>query len=61
MAVAMALAADAATKDHQTSILVNCYLGMITLTAPGLPADVGARAKEIAASVPGVREVFTQF
>jgi len=60
-AVASALAADPLTGPHQTSVTITSYLGMISLSGPALPPDVQSRAKEVAASVPGVREVFAHF
>jgi len=61
LAVAAALASDPLVGPHQTSITITCYLGMITLSGPALPEDVQSRVREIAASTPGVREVFTRF
>lgn len=60
-AVASALAADPVTGPHQTSITITSYLGMISLSGPALPQDVQSKAHDIAASVPGVREVFVHF
>lgn len=60
-AVAMALLADPLLGPHQTEILITSYLGMITLSGPALPQDVQSKAVDIAASVPGVREVFAHF
>lgn len=61
IAVAAALAADPLTGPHQTDILITSYLGMVSLSGPELAPDVQARAREIAASIPGVREVFAKF
>ena len=61
LAVAAALALDPVTGPHQTSITNTCYLGMITLSGPALPQDIQDKAREIAASVAGVREVFAHF
>jgi osmotically-inducible protein OsmY len=61
LAVASALAGDPTTGPYQTTITNTCYLGMITLSGPALPEDAQSRARDIAASVPGVREVFVRF
>lgn len=60
-AVAAALAGDPITGPHQPSITITCYLGMVTLTGPALPDGVQSKAREIIASIPGVREVFARF
>jgi osmotically-inducible protein OsmY len=61
IASAVALAYDPLTAQYQTTITTTSYLGMVTLSGPALPQDVQSKAKEIVASVPGVREVFTRF
>jgi osmotically-inducible protein OsmY len=61
LAAASALAGDPATGPGQPSITITCYLGMVTLTGPALPDEVQSKAKEIIASIPGVREVFVRF
>jgi osmotically-inducible protein OsmY len=59
--VAMALSDDPATAPYQPPITVTSYLAMVTLSGPTMPEAVAARAREIAAGVSGVREVFVRF
>ena len=61
LAVAAALAGDPVTGPHQPSVTITCYLGMVTLSGPAFPQDVQDKARQLAAGIAGVREVFAHF
>ena len=57
VAVANALAVEPMLKQHQPSISVTSYLGVVTLSGATLGEAERAKAKEVAAHVPGVSDV----